>query len=78
MIQTKSLIDQIPFPYANESPTILDPLKNDSNVTKSTYQFREIQEIFKIAHQSASVGCYCNSHFSLSGIEAQNKHSQDL
>jgi hypothetical protein len=40
--------------------------------------FREIQDIFKVAHQSASVGCYCNSHFSLSGIEAQNKHSQDL
>jgi len=50
VIQPKSLIDQIPFPYANESPTILDPLKNDSNVTKSTYQFKEIQEIFKIAH----------------------------
>lgn len=49
---------------ATESPCCIDdPLNPQNNVGKSTYQFSEIQKIFKVGYQSAFLGCFCDCHF---------------
>jgi len=32
-------------------------------VGKSTFQFQDIQKIFKVGYQSAFMGCFCDCHF---------------
>lgn len=49
---------------ANKVPCIDDPLNPQNNVGKSTFQFQDIQKIFKVGYQSAFLGCFCDCHFS--------------
>lgn len=44
-------------------PNIDDPLSAANNVGKSTYQFADIQKIFKVGYTSAFMGCFCDCHF---------------
>ena len=44
-------------------PFINDPLNPQNNVGKSSFQFHDIQKIFKVGYQSAFLGCFCNCHF---------------
>lgn len=59
-----SLIPEINMYQANKVPCIDDPLNPQNNVGKSTFQFQDIQKIFKVGYQSAFLGCFCDCHFS--------------
>jgi len=59
-----NLIPEITMYQANKVPCIDDPLNPQNNVGKSTFQFQDIQKIFKVGYQSAFLGCFCDCHFS--------------
>jgi len=48
--------------FNSKIPQIDDPLNPSNNVGKSTFQFEDIQKIFKVGYDAAFLGCFCNSH----------------
>jgi DNA polymerase sigma len=52
------------YPHTSKVPYIDDPLNPNNNVGKSTFQFQDIQTIFKVGYKAAFTGCFCNCHFS--------------
>jgi DNA polymerase sigma len=67
--ETKNFYPIIPpqdlmYPHQSSVPFIDDPLNPNNNVGKSTFQFLDIQTIFKVGYKSAFMGCFCDCHFS--------------
>lgn len=56
------LIPEIVY-RSTQVPCIDDPLNPQNNVGKSTFQFCDIQKIFKVGYQAAFLGCFCDCHY---------------
>ncbi len=63
-----------PLMHYNETPTVVDPLVQTNNVTKSTCRIEEIQDVFRAALTAIWRACACPCHGSRSADEGR-EHS---